>query len=177
MTWKSFHRRGEVLRAVIAAADVRQDARLPVDVEGVADAFSDEVDLLAALQLRWHTRLAGCIEREMLSQPMDLEQAVLAAWQATALDLPGVRAILDRHRQQPSSPAMAQMMATATGKEHAMLALMSGLSSTSGAAAAQVGAQVEQRARATFRPPAAPEVAHGRPEGGLLQRIRAALAA
>ena len=34
-----------------------------MDVEGVGEAFADELDLLGALQLRWHTRLAGHIER------------------------------------------------------------------------------------------------------------------
>ena len=52
-------RRGEVLHAVIATADSRRDGALPLDVDGVADTFGDELALLGALQLRWHTRLAG----------------------------------------------------------------------------------------------------------------------
>ena len=34
MTWKSFHRRGEILRTVIATADARRDGLLPMDVAG-----------------------------------------------------------------------------------------------------------------------------------------------
>lgn len=151
MTWKSFHRRGEVLRAVIAAADQRRDALLPLDVDGVEETFADEVDLLAALQLRWHTRLAGRIDRELMGEPLDLADAVVVAWRATAGELPGVRAILDRHRELPTSPAMAQAMRSATAKEHAMLAMMSGLGSAAGAATADVGGRLEARARATFR--------------------------
>src|SRR4051794_39292552 len=50
MTWTSFHRRGDVLREVIAAADQRRDGLLPSDVDGVSETFTDELDLLAALQ-------------------------------------------------------------------------------------------------------------------------------
>ena len=79
MTWKSFHNRGEILRSVIATAGVRRDGILPMDVSGVAETFGDELTLLAALQLKWHTRLSGHIERELVTQPMDLEGAVVAA--------------------------------------------------------------------------------------------------
>src|SRR5687768_17251284 len=58
-TWTSHHRRGEVLRRVMEAADERRDGVLPTDVDGVAETFGDSLDLLGALQLRWHTRLAG----------------------------------------------------------------------------------------------------------------------
>src|SRR5207342_3890107 len=80
MTWTSFHRRGDVLRDVIAVADERRDGVLPADVDGVSATFADDLDLLAALQLKWHTRLAGRIEREQLNQPMDLRHAVVRAW-------------------------------------------------------------------------------------------------
>ena len=58
MTWKTFHRRGEILRTVITTADARCDGRLPRDVDGVAETFGDELTLIGALSLRWHTRLA-----------------------------------------------------------------------------------------------------------------------
>ena len=63
MTWTAFHRRGEVLRNVVETADQRLDGELPLYVDGVAETFADANDLLGALQLRWHTRLAGRIER------------------------------------------------------------------------------------------------------------------
>ena len=89
MTWNDFHSRGEILRSVTEAADARLDGRLPLDVEGVEDVFDDELDLLGALQLTWHTRLAGRIDRALMNQPLDLDAAVIDAWRATAEELPG----------------------------------------------------------------------------------------
>ena len=71
---------------------------LPSDVPGVAAVFADDLELLGTLQLKWHTRLAGRIEREQLHQPMDLRAAVVRAWHRTADELPGVRAVLDAQR-------------------------------------------------------------------------------
>jgi len=129
MTWTSFHRRGEILRDVIASADRRRDGHLPMEVPGVAQTFGDELALLGALQLRWHTRLAGRIERELMNQPLDLEAAVVAAWQSTAADLPGVRAVLDRERSAPRSAAVSDALAKASAKERILLAMMAGLAS------------------------------------------------
>lgn len=173
MTWTSFHHRGEVLRDVVASANRRRDARLPLDLAGVAETFGDELTLLGALQLRWHTRLAGQIDRELLAEPMELEGAVVAAWHATADELPGVRAILDRERTAPSTPAIAEAMAKASAKEHLLLAMMAGRVSTPDAAAARVGAEIEDRARATYRPA---QVAADAPHG-LLGRLKAVVAA
>lgn len=149
MTWKSFHHRGEVLRTVITEADARRDGYLPMHVEGVAETFGDELTLLGALTLRWHTRLAGRIERELMTQPMDLEGAVIDAWQDTADELPGVLAILDRHRAKPLDDAMANAMTVSTAKEHGLLAVMAGRSSAGGALAVHAGEQIANRARAT----------------------------
>jgi hypothetical protein len=174
MTWKSFHRRGEILRTVIATADRRRDGVLPMDVEGVAETFGDELSLLGALQLRWHTRLAGRIERELMHQPMDLERAVVTAWQATAEELPGIRAIVDHYRHEPRDGAMAEVMEKSAAKERILLAVMAGRVSAHDATAARVGEAIENSARATFRPVRAT----GEPEAhGLLDRIKAALAA
>ena len=174
MTWKSFHRRGEILRAVIATADRRRDGLLPMDVEGVAETFGDELSLLGALQLRWHTRLGGRIERELMHQPMDLERAVVTAWQATAQELPGIRAIVDHYRHEPLDAAMAQVMEKSAAKERILLAVMAGRVSAHDATAARVGEAIENCARATFRPIRTT----GEPQTpGLLDRIKAAIAA
>jgi hypothetical protein len=151
MTWTSFHRRGEILRCVTRVADERLDGALPMNVTGVRETF-DEHSLLGALQLRWHTRLAGRIERELMYQPMNLEQAVATAWHHTADELPGIRAILDRHRAQPIDDEMATMMAKATAKEHLLLAVMAGLGSAQDPATIAVGARIEDDARASYRP-------------------------
>lgn len=175
MTWKSFHQRGEILRTVSATADSRLDGALPMDVEGVPETFGDELSLLAALQLRWHTRLAGRIERELMTQPMDLERAVITAWQATADELPGILAILDRHRAEPLDAAMAEAMTKSAAKERALLAMMAGRSSADDAAAVRVGTQIERRARDTHRPPSSRAADDA--NTGLLERLKAVLAA
>ena len=173
MNWTSFHRRGEILRNVTQVADKRLDGVLPMDVPGVRETL-DEHTLLGALQLRWHTRLAGRIERELMYQPMDLESAVVAAWHATANELPGTRAILDRHREQPLDEAMADMMAKATAKEHLLLAVMAGRGSAEDAATIAAGARIEAEARASYRADLERDDT-GRPD--LLAWLRAAWAA
>lgn len=175
MTWTAFHNRGEILRTVIATVDLRRDGTLPMEIDGVTETFGDELTLLGALSLRWHTRLAGRIERELMGQPMDLERAVVAAWHATAEELPGVRAVLDHHRDRPLDAAMADAMAKAAANERILLAVMAGRVSAQDATAARVGERIEQRARATFRPVPRIPTRHAAPR--LLDRIRAALAA
>ena len=174
-TWNAFHSRGEILRAVTATADARRDGRLPLDVDGVSDAFDDELDLLGALQLKWHTRLAGRIDRALSFQPLDLEAAVVSAWHATAQELPGIRLVLDRHLAHPLDAAMADALATAAAKERTMLAVMAGRAGTQSTGAAAVGEAIERRARETFTPAYRAPQAHRAP--GLLGRLKAALAA
>lgn len=173
MTWTAFHRRGEVLRAVVETADQRVDGELPLYVPGVEETFVDAGDLLGALQLRWHTRLAGRIERELVSQPMDLEQAVVTAWHRTADEMPGVRAVLDRHLAHPLDETMARTTTVAAGKEHVLLAVMAGRGGPDDAASVAVGARIEERARETYVPA---RRADDRPVT-FLHRIKAALAA
>ena len=174
MTWTSFHSRGEILRTVIDVANTRRDGRLPMDVEGVAEKFDDELDLLCTLQLKWHTRLAGRIERELMAQPLDLEASVITAWHAVADELPGVRAILDNHRAEPLDAAMALAMTKSVAKEHVLLAVMAGHAAVDDELAATVGARIEDKARESYRP--AP-VEQPDERASLLDRIRAALAA
>ena len=146
MTWAAFHRRSDVLRAVIDEADMRQDGLVPMHIDGVTETFRDEADLVATLHLRWHTRLVGTIERALADQPMDLTAAVATAWADTAHQMPGILAILDR---APDTAAMQ----TARAKEHAMLAVMAGLASQSGEADEQtlaVGRDIEARGRAAY---------------------------
>jgi hypothetical protein len=175
MTWTTFHRRGEVLRSVIATADERREATLPMDVDGVAETFGDELSLLAALQLRWHTRLAGRIDRALADQPLDLAPAVETAWADTADTLPGIRLVLDGYRTAPLDEPMGQAMAKATAQEHMMLAVMAGRSSVGDPAAAVVGARIEQSARLRHRGRAtAADVPDVRPS--LLEHLKSALA-
>jgi len=175
MTWTTFHHRGELLRLVTATADERRDAILPMDLAGVTETFGDELTLLAALQLKWHTRLAGSIERALVDQPMDLEEAIEVAWGETADTLPGIRMVLDRYRAEPVDDAMAAVLIKATGNEHMMLAVMAGRSSVGDATAVAVGARLEAAARLRHR--RIPTVVLPSERPSLLDRLRAVVAA
>jgi len=178
MTWKAFHNRGETLRTVIAVAAERRDGILPMDVAGVAERFRDELDLLGALQLKWHTRLAGRIESELSVQPMDLRSSVATAWALTVEELPGVRMIIDHYRAEPVDDEMAQAVARATAKEHYFLAVMAGRAALGRENGQTVGAEIEQEARnlrvVTSVHDARPQA---EPKLPFLERLRAVVAA
>lgn len=176
MTWDTFHRRGDVLRAVISEVNANCDGQLPMHLPGVAETFADELDLLGSLQLRWHTMLAGRIEVSLGEQPVDLEQAVIGAWRASADALPGIRRVLDHHRESPQTNQIAQALLNATAKEHHMMALMAGRASRLDleVAGARAGAAIERRAREGYVLPTA-DTTTGR--GSFIDRIRAALVA
>ena len=131
MTWDAFHHRGDVLRRVVDEAEARRDGVLPMELPGVTETFGDAHHLLAALQLRWHTRLAGGIERALLDQPDDLEAAVVSA---------GVRRILDAHREA---------LERAHHKEVVMLAVLAGRANAADVAAVRIGERLEEQARTT----------------------------
>lgn len=170
MSWTSHHRRGEILRSVVAVVDERRDGLLPMDLSGVTETFTDELDLLAALQLRWHTRLSGRIETELASQPMDLEDAVVRAWHGAADDLPGIRAVLDRYQALPVDEAMASALAKAQAKEHLTLAVMAGKGAFADAQCVQIGSMIELRARAEYEPAVA--IPERGPFAGLVDMLR-----
>jgi len=122
MTWTTFHRREDVLGNVIDAIDARRDGLLPMDLPGVVETFGDELSLLGALQLRWHTRLSGHLERVLTEHlPADGEPAT-AAWRATAEELPGIRSVVDHYRAEPLDGRMAAALAVARAKEQSLLA-------------------------------------------------------
>lgn len=191
MTRTSPHRRSDVLRAVIQAADERRDGRLPTDVAGVADTFANEADLLGALSLRWAARLSGRVDRELYEQPLDPERAVATAWAGTAESMPGVRAVLDRALDRHAGDDVARTLRKAADKEHAMLALASGRVRRSEPTSVRAGEALVRRARGVEPPPFHQVVevapAAGRAGGvaarrrataaGLVHRIRAVLAA
>src|SRR5829696_1365666 len=147
MTWDTFHHRGAILQTVVETVDSRRDGVLPMQLAGVTEAFGGELDLLAALQLTWHARLSGNIERALMSQPLDLEDAIASAWSLTSDQMPGVRKILDRYAESPSDPEMAAALTRANEKEWVRLAAAAGLANDESAAAARAGRQVELKAR------------------------------
>lgn len=178
MDWNSYHNRAAVLRDLVAQVEACGDGALPMDAPGVRACFRDELDVVGALQLRWHARLVAHIEAELHTEPRHLESAVVTAWRSVAQELPGVRAVIDRYAAEPVDAVMAEALATARSKEHALLALMSGLASDEGvdAASQAAGAALERKARATLD--ARPLPAGPAPRGeSLLTRIKQALVA
>jgi hypothetical protein len=175
MTWNAFHHRGEILQAVIDTADARLDGALPTDVTGVSETFHDELDLIAALSLKWHARLSGNIERELMAQPMDLEAAITSAWRRTSLEAPGIRMIIDRYTESPSDPEMAAALKRAQEKEWLKLAAAAGLANDESRSAARAGQRVTEQARTV--PVAAPTNVDAAGSPSLVDRIRAVLAA
>ena len=176
MTWNAFHHRGEILQTVIDAADARLDGELPLDLPGVAETFHSELDLIGALSIKWHARLSGNIERELMHQPLDIEAAIVSAWRKTSAEAPGIRMIIDRYTESPSDPEMAAALTRAQEKEWLKLASASGLSNDESVAAARAGERVSNKARAGVLAPAAQTVDNV-DSPSLVDRIRAVLAA
>ncbi|MFL6106778.1 MAG: hypothetical protein ACJ72D_08865 [Marmoricola sp.] len=176
MTWNAFHHRGEILQTVIDAADARLDGELPMNLPGVSETFHSELDLIGALSIKWHARLSGNIERELMHQPMDIEAAIVAAWRKTSAEAPGIRMIIDRYTESPSDPEMADALARVREKEWLKLASAAGLSSDESVAAARAGERVADKARAAASAPATKTVDTVGPPS-LVDRIRAVLAA
>src|SRR5215213_4837828 len=189
MTWDTFHHRGAILQTVVETVDSRRDGVLPMQLAGVTEAFGGELDLLAALQLKWHARLSGNIERALMSQPIDLEAAIASAWRLTSEQLPGVRAVLDLYTESPSDAEIAAALTRASEKEWFRLAAAAGLASDESAAAARAGRQVELKARseaaersaAAFLSTATTDIDPGTTvdenSPSLVERIKAVLAA
>ncbi|MFL6024954.1 MAG: hypothetical protein ACJ72O_16560 [Marmoricola sp.] len=177
MTWNAFHHRGEILQTVIDAANARLDGKLPTDLPGVSESFHSDLDLIGALSMKWHARLSGNIERELMNQPMDLEAAVTAAWRRTSEESPGIRMIIDRYTESPSDPDMAAALTRAQEKEWIKLASACGLSSDESAAAARAGERVSNKARAGVPVAVATTTVDTVDSPSLVDRIRAVLAA
>jgi hypothetical protein len=117
----------------------------------VAERFADQLDLVGALQLRWHTRLAGRIEAALMESPTDPESAVISAWRDTSTDLPGIREVLDAYGKAPTSEAMAAALDRACHKDWELMAAMGGPVGVQGTAAATMGRRIEERARGNRR--------------------------
>ena len=113
--------------------------------------FTDELDLVGALLLKWHARLSGNIERALMREPMDLEAAVATAWRTTAEQMPGVRLVVDRCTESPETAEMATAMERAREREWVRLALAAGLANDQSPAAVEAGRHVEALARAGTR--------------------------
>lgn len=173
MTWDAYNRRKETLREMLAIADRRPDITLTELLETVENArvaFPTDTDLLFELQMTWFQRLSGQMDR-LLSDGHDSPELVpVTAWVNTAADLPGVRALLDAHRDEPA-------MRKAYAKELAYLALSAGVPGGQASALTAHGRRIQDSARHEVA--AAPAVVVSADEGrpSLMARLRNAIAA
>lgn len=134
------HDRDAVLAAVIAEADRRLDGSLPWDPAVAERCFGTQDRLVSILQVRWHTHLAWLVEEALDAEPMDLAKAVIDAWRTCALDLPGVRRILDVHADSPG-------MQVAHRKDWELLASAKGLAAADDPRVDATGRRIEELAR------------------------------
>lgn len=167
VTWTDYHRRDEAIRTVLELADSRADGLLPWDeVPAAEELFGTPSELLRALQMRWHTHLAGSLDELLAEEPMDLEVATVRGWCRAAVDMPGARAILDANRDHTA-------IAAGRRKDFHLLASTAGFGFVGDAYALRAGEALEERARAGAVNEA-PAIDSGL--GGLVRLLRLALA-
>lgn len=117
--WQTYHRRSAALREVVA----RLDASGADDVawtDDLALAFEDRDDLLVALHDLWTRRVNARVELALEIDEHPPRDSVVLAWREVADDLPGVRRVLDRHRDDPG-------LRRSELHEHRLLAVAAGL--------------------------------------------------
>ena len=129
-TTPDLHTRSTTLREVVAGLDSGRS--LPQLVAG----FIDEDELLQALHGVWSRRLNGRIDLALETDDHDLAVSVGDAWLLTALDLPGVRRVLDEHADRPSLQPHFRV-------EHRTVAVAAGLATFDdpGSVSARIGAR------------------------------------
>jgi hypothetical protein len=171
MTWDAYHRRKDTLREMLAVADRRPDVtigELLDSIDGTRAAFATETEVLFELQMTWFRRLGGHVDRLISEGTEAPEMVAVTAWVDTAADLPGARALLDAHRDEPA-------LRKAFAKELAYLAMSAGVPMHDQHVAVSHGRRLQDSARATVasRPPAPVET--DRP--GWMTRLKNVIAA
>lgn len=170
MTWDAYNRRKNVLRELLAIADRRRDLTLTdlLDtVEGAHEAFPTPTDLLFELQMTWFQRLSGQMDRLLSDDASSPELVPVTAWVNAAADLPGARALLDAHRDEPA-------LSKAFTKELAFLAMSAGVP-VHDADLRVHGQRIQDTARSTAT--TAPAVQVDPSRMGLMARLRSVIAA
>ncbi len=124
MSWTDFYRRRDALDTVIEHARRNPEGDLPF--AEVKDVFGTPEDLLLALHHKWIMKLTGqlgvALTEASQDPDVDLVDAVLAGWRATATEHPALRRLLDAGMEQ-----YAETMHPAIEGEQRLLALAAGL--------------------------------------------------
>ncbi len=171
MTWDAYNRRKEALREMLVVADRQRDITLTTLLDSVdADrkAFADETELLFELQMTWFQRLSGQLDRLMSDGIESPEIVAVQAWVDTAADLPGVRALLDAHRDAPA-------LQKAFAKELGYLATSAGVPTYQDLAVH--GQRIQDSARQTLAETPRPVEMDPASRQGIIARLRSAIAA
>ena len=124
MTWDAYNRRKVALHDVLEIADRRREdvtvSELLADVDGAAQAFGTEAELLLDAQMMWFQSLS-CRMDQMLTMDVDnLEAGAVMVWHEVAGAMPGVRTLLDQNADEPALQA-------AFDHEHRFLARAAGV--------------------------------------------------
>ena len=97
MSWTDFYRRRDALDAVLEQA--RRDPEGSLPFAEVADVFAGPEDLLLALHYKWTMKLTGqlgvALSEASRDLDVDLVDAVMAGWRATAAEHATLRRLLD----------------------------------------------------------------------------------
>jgi hypothetical protein len=118
-TWQTQNRRSAAIRETLTRLERTRDGELPWE-QAARDVFGTPSELLRALQQVWFTRLTAALDQAMEDGGTDPIESVQMAWYELAWRFPGLRRVLDRHRDHAAvSPGRAQ--------EQRMLAISAGL--------------------------------------------------
>ncbi|WP_456698316.1 hypothetical protein [Aeromicrobium sp. P5_D10] len=123
MTWDAYNRRKIALRELLVIADRQPDMTLTELLDTVdpdRGSIKDETELLFELQMTWFQRLSGQLDRLIAEELHGPELVAVTAWVNAAAELPGARALLDAHRDEPA-------LRKAVAKELAYLAASAGV--------------------------------------------------
>lgn len=139
--------RSGVLHAVIEDILNRDDGQVPTNIEGMDIHFNTVEDLANALLLRWHTRLVASLERSLVGDPEDLEEAVIEAWRHAAKIYSGVRKVVDELADHPPTDLVHHAVMTTARNDWAVMAITAGLASGVDEAGVRIGHRLELEAR------------------------------
>lgn len=139
--------RASVLHEVIEEILARKDGKIPTDIKGIDTLFDGIEDLANALLLRWHTRLVASIERGLVDDPEDREEAVIAAWRHATGIYWGVRILIDKFAENPPTEDVAHSVRATARNDWAAMAVAAGLASAFDEPAIRIGHRLELEAR------------------------------
>ncbi|WP_019853440.1 hypothetical protein [Actinopolyspora mortivallis] len=132
MSWQRFHRRTAAVRFVLERfGNAPEHLPHPREHAELSPVFTDDHDMLGALQHKWINQLMGRLERrlsESADHTAERLEATRLAWEETATANPELRRILDHHLPTAHGEALRALRA-----EQRLLAVSSGLVDHDGA--------------------------------------------